>query len=436
MRRILGKKKWFVPTVERPRVSFFAALLSVGILLFGTGCWSRREINQLSFVMAFGLDKGRTPGQWVVSYQIAIPQALVGGGGVGGTGGGRRTIWTPATEGASLIDAVRRLSELDPRRGYFVHANLIIIGEGLAREGVAPVIDFLDRNPEIRRTALVYISHRGTAQEVIEAIPTLGTIPAAAVSGLTRWGLEAAASAPVTLEEMLSILATGKRDLALPLLYRTTGTVLSPEKVPSSSSREQAPAQEQYGNELRAAGFAVFKGTTMVGTLNRLESRGYLWLQGKIKEGIFLVAFPGSEAPVALEVRQARTRLSPVIQGNNLRFKAQIHVDYDVAEITGPADIGRREVRDALSRRLTSVIRNEIRAALRKAQGEYQADIFGFGEMIYRHYPRVWANLASRWDKVFPTVAVDLDVKTHFRDTGEVGRPLRVFVTHTLSPGR
>lgn len=409
-------------------------LISV-LLLTTSGCWSRKEIDELSFIMAMGLDKGREPGKYIVTFQVALPALIVGGGSRGGGGGGNgggggsgsggmgggsgatKPVWTPSAEGRTVIDAVRRITEFDPRRGYAQHVTVIIFGEELARDGLLPVLDLFDREPEIRPTILVYVA-RGVAQRLLQATPTLGTVPAMALEGLSRWGREAAAFHPVTLNELFYTASSGKGEIILPVIYPSTGKVEAEDKT-GGSSQQDSPK----GQEIRAAGMAVFRQEKLVGFLNRPETRGYLWLAGKLRQGIFLVKAPGG-GTASLEIRRARTKVEPVVTPEGVRFRVKIETEYDVAEITGPTDISKQEIRHSLSRRLTATICNEVRAALTRLQGEFQSDVLGWGELLYRRHPKVWRRLAPRWPEVFATLPVEVEIKASFRDTGEVGRPL------------
>ena len=48
-----------------------------------------------------------------------------------------------------------------------------------------------------------------------------------------------------------------------------------------------------------------------------------------------------------------------------------------------------------------------------------KTDIFGFGDIVYRSYPRQWKTMKSDWhDHYFPQLEVNVTVEAFIRRTG------------------
>jgi signal recognition particle subunit SRP54 len=56
-------------------------------------------------------------------------------------------------------------------------------------------------------------------------------------------------------------------------------------------------------------------------------------------------------------------------------------------------------------------IRQDILLSLQKAR-LLKADIFGFGDAVYKEYPREWKEIKEEWEDIFPAVEVDIKVQT------------------------
>ncbi|NLG79633.1 MAG: Ger(x)C family spore germination protein, partial [Firmicutes bacterium] len=63
----------------RPALSLLLFLVTV---VCASGCWDRTEVDDLAFIMAIGLDEAPND-QVYVTFHIAVPRAVAGGGGSG-----------------------------------------------------------------------------------------------------------------------------------------------------------------------------------------------------------------------------------------------------------------------------------------------------------------------------------------------------------------
>ncbi len=79
---------------------------------------------------------------------------------------------------------------------------------------------------------------------------------------------------------------------------------------------------------------------------------------------------------------------------------------------------------DSLNRRMAQVVCNDIEIALHKAQ-ELNSDVFGFGNLIYRKLPQEWKRLEGRWDEIFPTLPVEIEVNATVRRAGMIREPIK-----------
>ncbi len=131
-------------------------LISPGLL---NGCYDLREINELGFVTAVGIDKADSPNRFIVTVQIANPSS-----GSDDKGSMKNEVWIGTAEGKSIFDAVRKLTGISSKRIMWAHNNVVIIGESLAREGIIPVIDYFTHNLELRMKVGLVVSE-GDAKE-------------------------------------------------------------------------------------------------------------------------------------------------------------------------------------------------------------------------------------------------------------------------------
>lgn len=107
-------------------LKIFCFLIIVIFIL--TGCWSRRELNDLAIALAMGVDSSGD--QFKVSAQIVNPGEVTSVKG----GGGNSSIATYSSSGETIFEAIRKMTTKSPRKIYFSHTRLVVIGEELAKK--------------------------------------------------------------------------------------------------------------------------------------------------------------------------------------------------------------------------------------------------------------------------------------------------------------
>ena len=133
--------------------------------IVSSGCWDIREINELGFVTAVGIDKAHPPNKYSVTVQIANACSASAKSEQGQTQSG---VWIGTAEGKSIFDAIRNLIRISSKRVMWAHNNVMIIGESLAKKSIAPVADFFTHNPETTNETPVVVA-KGDAKDYISA---------------------------------------------------------------------------------------------------------------------------------------------------------------------------------------------------------------------------------------------------------------------------
>ncbi|MGA9175302.1 MAG: Ger(x)C family spore germination protein, partial [Thermoactinomyces sp.] len=150
-------------------------LIQLGLIICLTfplsGCWNYFELNELAFVTAIGYDQGKDY-PYRLTLQVVNPNNMIqqptGGGGVGGS-----PITIYVGEGNNIVEAIQNASNKVSRRMIFSHTQVAVIGEDLARKGIAPLFDAKERNLEGRINIPVLIARGTKAENVVSALSSL-----------------------------------------------------------------------------------------------------------------------------------------------------------------------------------------------------------------------------------------------------------------------
>lgn len=398
--------------MKRHLVSLLSLLL-VAVLV--TGCWSRREIENLGFATVVAIDKSESAAEEVeLSVQFAITAALGGSEqGGGGGGGSEAPVWTVSSKGRTLACAIEEMSSFVGKFPFWAHTRVIILGEELARSGIGPTLDYFIRNRHFRYSTYVMVS-QGSAKELLEVSPKLSLLPAELLAELNRMTQETSNSVSRTLIDLMqSLVENQASELILPLLTAHEAPIAD-EASPSEEQKGESAAETE---SLQFVGLAVFQGDKMIGTLTPDESKGVLWLRGESNRSNVVVEVPGGGFVVQRQIYGRRV-LRITQEDGKPKAKIIIFQDGDLVEHA----IDQLELNPTAIDELDNLLSNHIQTvaedALRKVQTELKTDVLGIGERIYRLYPQLYNNLD--WQKYFPTMPIEVEVKASFRRTGEL----------------
>ena len=63
---------------------------------------------------------------------------------------------------------------------------------------------------------------------------------------------------------------------------------------------------------------------------------------------------------------------------------------------------------------------------VKKVQSKYKADIFGFGNLIYKNDPKTWEKLEKEWNtKYFPNLNVKIKTNLKISATGSLVKTIK-----------
>ncbi len=372
------------------------------VVLLQSGCWDRVEVNDLTLIMAAGLDK--KDDKISLSVEVFVPKPSGGGGGGNesgesgkGTSGATAQTLVRSAEGVTLADAMAKLQEEFPRRIFWGHCEIFIFGEQLAREGFRDHIDFMMRESGPRERADVFVS-KGEAKNVLQLLPPIERSSAEVLREMAKLqtGMK------VTVKDFAEMLNSNAGAAALPWVE-----ILPPE-------RNQSPIQSVgYIN-----GTAIIKGDKMVGKLSDKLTRGLLWLRNEVESSIVTIEPKESKGHVSMKLLRSDTYLIPKIEGDKWSVTVKIKTEDDVIQNTTQLDLSNPKMTKMLEKELAGDIEQRIKAALVRPQKQLNADIFNFADAFRRKYPKEWHEVKDRWDEIFPKVEVNIEASAKILRTG------------------
>ncbi|ANE49048.1 hypothetical protein SY83_19410 [Paenibacillus swuensis] len=386
-----------------------SVLLLTGLL---TGCWNRRELNELAITVGLGLDVD-DEGNYVVSAQVVNPSSIANRS---GSGSGSAVV-TYVSKASTVYEAVRKITKQSPRKIYVAHLRILIIGEKLARQGVAPVLDLLARDYEVRNDFYVTVAKDATAQDVLSVFTPLEVIPAEKIfSTLTTAEKAFAPSIGIYLDELLTSIMSKSKSPVL------TGIIINGNmeegKQPGNISSIDPPTRLEIGN------LALFKKDRLITWFNEKESKGYNYITNNVENTVGHIPCPDGGL-LNLELIHVNTKFKAEMRRKEPLILIKSRVEANIGEVMCKVDISDPKVIDELETSAKKTLIDIMGASIKKAQ-KYKADIYGFGEAVHRRYPQEWKAMEKDWPERFADIKVEYKIDYAIRRTGTLNRRIIV----------
>ncbi|WP_226529442.1 Ger(x)C family spore germination protein [Metabacillus niabensis] len=379
-------------------------LIIICMLLLTTGCWSKKDLNELAIVTAIGIDK--TEDGYSVSIQVLNPSELAGN-----TSSGRTEVVRFVKSGKTVFEALRKLSTDTPRRIYLAHLREVVFGEELAREGIGKALDFISRDHEMRTDFYITVAKGSTAADILNIQTAIEKVPAnklfnALENSESVW----AAAKTVKLDELInSIVSKGKEPVLTGIYYYGDAEVGSNIENVHNVSPETG---------LRIDYLAVFKKDKLIGWLNMNESKGFNYITDNIKNTV--VTIEQEDGNITIETLRSKTKVKGKMEKGKPVIDITVTPEGNIADVESSIDLSKPETIDKLEKKYADNIKEKVQTSVQEVQEDFQSDIFGFGEVIHREDPRAWKGLEDNWDEHFTNLNVNVHVKTEIRRLGTI----------------
>ncbi|WP_226668327.1 Ger(x)C family spore germination protein [Metabacillus litoralis] len=366
------------------------------------GCWSAKELTDLAIVSAMGIEKSGD--DYILTVQIVNPGDIAGKSQTT-----RVAVSTYSIKGRSIFEAIRKLSKLAPRKLYFAHLRLVVIGEELAKEGISEALELMSRDHEFRTDFYLLISKDFSPYDILNVLTPIEKNPSNKVFNTIEVSYKNwAPTAGVKLDELINKL-TSKGDN--PVL---TGIFIEGDKsvAGSLSNVESIPSPAN----LMLENIAVFKKDQLVGWLGQEESKGYNYIADNVKNTVAVLDW--KDGKITLEFSKSSTKITAITDSEQPKIIVDVFPEAQIGEVQANIDLTQESNMIEVEKIINERGRKVLGDVVKKAQN-LQTDIFGFGDAIHRENPKIWKELEADWNEVvFPELDIEINFKTTIRRLG------------------
>lgn len=382
-------------------------LITIILIPILTGCWNRRELNELALVVAMSIDKSGN--QYSISAQVVDPGEVS----VSARGGGRAPVTTYDEKGKHLFEAVRRMTTVSPRKLYWSHLQMLVISEEVAKDGLNNILDFFTRDNEFRKDFYIVVSKNIQAKEILRNLTSIEKIPAHKMRSSLETSERAwAPTVAIQLDELISALTS---DGINPIL---TGISIHGNG-PKGESVENVQRIQPFAR-LKYKNIAVFKKDKLIGWLNENESKGYNYIMNNVRSTVGHIPCE-KKGELVVEIIRSKTKIKGKVVNGKPKIDISLSSEANIGEVSCHVDLTKPDAITQLEKNTDKVNVDTIKNSINKAK-ELGVDVFGFGEVIHRTDPKAWKSLKNNWDEEFVQVPVTIHSEFKIRRTGAVNQ--------------
>ncbi|WP_134703203.1 Ger(x)C family spore germination protein [Ammoniphilus sp. YIM 78166] len=366
-------------------------------LLLLSGCWDKKELNEVAVVIGAGVDKADDQG-YKITAQVIKPQPSK----QGGSGGSELPTWSLSANGNTIMDAVRNLNQIAPRRIYWPHMQIIVFGEELAREGISPVLTWFERDRDSRSGTYIIVT-KGKAEDLLNQKIELGNVPAKAIADLLDTSeLRQIDARRTTLRDLMNVLTSPGVDPTL--------DVINPKKI-----RGKVETYE-------LSDVAVMKGDKLVDFIEGTETLGVDVVFKKFKYGIMTIPLDQEDEFFSYQVTDLKNNIRTSVKNDQITVSMKIFIEGNLSDQTGGQDLIDPDNMNQVEKLVETKVKKSIQGIFSQS-AEHGADIFGIGRDVRRYHPKAWRKMGRDWDTHLKQVALNIEVKSSIRRSGLILEP-------------
>lgn len=361
----------------------------------------RHELADIIFPGVAAVDKSKDSGDGVV-LTISPKKSISSQGGGGQGDGGQKQSDSQGVmqqEGASVFAANRIVTSFSQKDVHWGQNEYIIIGEEAAKEGVLEYIEFFVRDHETRLNTAVIVAKGSDGKKIIEAAEAASMPLVPNIDNLFKNDGALSYISRVVLSEFLHDLSSDYSAAVIPAIRLVELNTESPGEEETS---------ENVSLQINSCAF--FKNFKLIGYLEGDDARVINLLSNNIRSGAIIVNDPQGNT-VSLEIVNSKAKIKPKIENDVPSIDIQLRFSSNIAEMQGKKENLNEQTLIFLQNQQSEKIKGEIARVIDYTK-QKNADVFKFGEAIFRRYPVKWQSIKEKWQEIYPTLQVNVNVES------------------------
>jgi len=372
-----------------------------------TGCWDRRELAKTSIVTGMAVDKGES-----FKYKLTIETTEAREMNLK-TASGLAPSNVSSLEGNSIAELISKFNIVNAAIPIYSHMRLLVISEELARDGMLEFMDFFDRSRQIRDDFSIVIARAesGNAGNVLKVTNMYKKSASLKLfTQLTTMQKDWGGTPDVKLNDYIRIYTSGGQAPVLPAVK-----VVGDSKKGGNVENMKSEVPE---SEVDVTSLAVLKNQKLAGYATLPEVRDMLFVQGKIKSTTLTAQCEKAKKKFGYRITQARTKVTAKEIDGIPNFYIKIRTEGFLDGTDCPQKLGEPYAFESFENSINNMMEDEIKDFVKKTKEEYNADVFGLGDLLreqdYQHFKKY----KDTWDDGYAKAKIHVSFNSEIKRSG------------------
>ncbi len=379
-------------------------------ILLLTGCWNYRELNSMAIVGSIGVDFNEKDNNFKISVQVFNANKKSSDSSVGSTEGSPIIYYE--AEAKTIHEALRKVTTESPKKLYIGHIELLIFGEDLLKEHFEDSIDFFLRDSESRKNFNFFTTKGCKASDVLKILTPLETTPSESLSQTLISNSDYRSTAIKTsFDEAISFSYNEGVEVVLPAI-EIIGD-------PKDALKEEDVQKTIQKTILKINSNAILKNNKLIGFLSPEESFGFAFITSNVIETVISFPCDENENFAVIEITETSSKVK-VDNQNEIVADITVSGDGALSEISCKIDLNNIENILKLEKMANEQITKIINKSIDKVLKDFNSDIFGFGNYLFRNKYKYWQTIKNDWNELFPTIKTNVTSNIKIINKGSI----------------
>ncbi|MBR3161515.1 MAG: Ger(x)C family spore germination protein [Bacilli bacterium] len=321
-------------------------MILICLLFILNGCYDNQELNNLAIITAMNISKNND--KYNITIQVINPKNRQDE-----TSSNDAKYLTYEATGEKISTTINKINKKTPKKLYESQMQILLIDKLIAKENIKEIIDYFIRNNDTRSEFYVLINKNNTLNPL--KITSSNNI----VKTLKKNHKYISTVTPITLNDLITDYQNKNKEITLPTI-------------------------DINKKDIIISNIAIFKKNKLIGYLNDEESLTYNFIVNKINNTIVTTNYK-KENYIITEITKSKTKIK--IKPNK-KIKIIIKGNALIKEKNNKIETDDKYNKEKLEKIINKKLEKKITKNFNKINKEYNTDIYGFKDLLYKYYKK------------------------------------------------